>query len=328
MVSLEEDSLESVESIIGNDSLIHWPATRGPSLDDEEETAQIASKMHTPFLNEFTQSHPPRWASIEDDEDLSEFMKMMAKEEDDTVAVQPFQWPATRGPSLDEFAGASMVLNLESQTMAKQEQEDAVATQAFQWPATQGPSLDDFAGAPMLLNLESLAAPPVAPEEANRIPEMFMHWTAMHEFMEGKSSGSDASTTISRDEEQASLATPPSGLSDDEGESQKDTSATLKISLTDTLGLWSIGSAAHETGTCKPCAFLWKDLKRPGCQNGRECVFCHLCPPGEVKARKKQKMFMRKVAKNLQYTNQFATGYQPQFEPQYEDQFVAGYGMY
>merc|ERR1711904_702 len=133
-------------------------------------------------------------------------------------------------------------------------------------------------------------------------------------------------TTVSADEDH-SLTTPPSGLSDDEGEAQKDTSATLKISLTDTLGLWSVGSAAHETGTCKPCAFLWKDPKQPSCQNGRECTFCHLCPPGEVKKRKKEKMFMRKLAKNLQYVDQYAMGFEPQFDSQYQQQCPAGYGM-
>merc|ERR1739848_744307 len=161
----------------------------------------------------------------------------------------------------------------------------------------------------------------------------------INEFMEAKPSfvepfASDASTT---DEDHA-LTTPPSGLSDDEVEaSPQDTSATLKISLTDTLGLWSIGSAAHEHGECKPCAFLWKDLKKPGCQNGQECVFCHLCPPGEVKRRKKQKMFMRKVAKNLQYREHFAPGFQPHYEPHYEGQYdcqyqqsqvAAGFGMW
>merc|ERR1719263_2643824 len=137
--------------------------------------------------------------------------------------------------------------------------------------------------------------------------------------MQKESLESDASTTdaASTHEDQA-LTTPPSGLSDDEDEAQKDRSGTLKISLTDTLGLWSIGSAAHESGNCKPCAFLWKDLKNPGCQNGPACVFCHLCPPGEVKRRKKEKMFMRKVAKNLQYADQFSMGFEPQFEPQYQ----------
>jgi len=140
---------------------------------------------------------------------------------------------------------------------------------------------------------------------------------------------SNASTT---DEDQA-LTTPPSGLSDDEFEAPlQDKSATLKISLTDTLGLWSIGSAAHETGECKPCAFLWKDLKKPGCQNGQGCTFCHLCPPGEVKRRKKEKMFMRKVAKNLHYADQYAMGFEPhfesQFEPQYQNQYPSGCRMW
>jgi len=273
--------------------------------------------------------------NFEDDEDLPEFMKKFTKE-----AGAPVQEPvpATRGPSLDE-------------DLPK-----------FQWPATRGPSLDEFAGAysnfpsfvtPAVLNLESFAAPSVAPAEANTVPEMpkvlnlaslalppvapaeaNTQWTAMDEFMKVDSSSnqkesfaSDASTASPADEDQ-SLTTPPSGLSDDEDDAGKDTSATLKISLTSTLGLWSIGSADHESGTCKPCAFLWKDLKKPGCQNGSDCVFCHLCPPGEVKKRKKQKMFMRKVAKNLQYAEQFGMGFEPQFEPQYQNQFAPGYGMW
>merc|ERR1719316_2650160 len=113
--------------------------------------------------------------------------------------------------------------------------------------------MEDYVEPPMFLNLASLTPPVLV--EGSSVPQMFM---PMDEFVTAKFSPkepnvSDASTTVSRDEEQ-SLATPPSGLSDDEAEPQiQDTSATLKISLTDTLGLWSIGSAAHESGTCKPC---------------------------------------------------------------------------
>jgi len=345
MVSLEEDPQESDYCA----NTFQWPATRGPSLDDEVEAAKFAQEMNAalqnvcarlpastvPEVSQVSHPHPPRWASIEDDEDLPEFMKKFARAEGETVE-EPV--PATRGPSLDE-------------DLPK-----------FQWPATRGPSLDEFAGAysnfqsfatPAVLNLGSLAAPPVAPAEANKIPEMptvlnlaslalppmapteaHTQWTAMDEFMKVKSSSShkeslasDASTASPADEDQA-LTTPPSGLSDDEDDNGKDKSATLKISLTDTLGLWSIGSADHELGTCKPCAFLWKDVKKPGCQNGQNCVFCHLCPPGEVKLRKKQKMFMRKVAKHLQYGEQYGMGFEPQFEPQYENQIAAGYGMW
>lgn len=44
----------------------------------------------------------------------------------------------------------------------------------------------------------------------------------------------------------------------------------------------SEGSALHCKGWCKPCAFLYE-----GCQSGQNCKFCHLCPPGELKRRKR-----------------------------------------
>mmetsp|Transcript_119842 Transcript_119842/g.310943 ORF Transcript_119842/g.310943 Transcript_119842/m.310943 type:complete len:370 (-) Transcript_119842:35-1144(-) len=46
----------------------------------------------------------------------------------------------------------------------------------------------------------------------------------------------------------------------------------------------SIGSAEHHKGTCKPCAFIFKD----GCQAGIECRFCHLCEQGEKRRRKRE----------------------------------------
>lgn len=48
----------------------------------------------------------------------------------------------------------------------------------------------------------------------------------------------------------------------------------------------SIGSALHGSGMCKPCGWFWKES---GCENGEGCLHCHLCPPGEKKARKKGK---------------------------------------
>eukprot|EP00443_Scrippsiella_acuminata_P048627 CAMPEP_0115185882 /NCGR_PEP_ID=MMETSP0270-20121206/9699_1 /TAXON_ID=71861 /ORGANISM="Scrippsiella trochoidea, Strain CCMP3099" /LENGTH=619 /DNA_ID=CAMNT_0002598997 /DNA_START=110 /DNA_END=1969 /DNA_ORIENTATION=+ len=47
------------------------------------------------------------------------------------------------------------------------------------------------------------------------------------------------------------------------------------------------GSQLHGTGECRPCAWLYKP---GGCQNGAECRHCHLCPEGEIKARKKNKV--------------------------------------
>jgi hypothetical protein len=67
----------------------------------------------------------------------------------------------------------------------------------------------------------------------------------------------------------------------------------MTISLSDQLGISSAGSIGHEAGTCKPCAFVWKD----GCASGANCQFCHLCPPGEVKRRKKDKTAYRKMTR-------------------------------
>jgi hypothetical protein len=61
----------------------------------------------------------------------------------------------------------------------------------------------------------------------------------------------------------------------------------VKIDSHPEQGLPSVGSKDHGSGICKPCAWFWK----PGsCQNGRECNHCHLCPEGEIKARKKKKL--------------------------------------
>lgn len=49
----------------------------------------------------------------------------------------------------------------------------------------------------------------------------------------------------------------------------------------------SIGSVDHGTGRCKPCGWFWK---AGGCSNGRECCHCHLCPRGEIHARRRAKI--------------------------------------
>jgi len=54
----------------------------------------------------------------------------------------------------------------------------------------------------------------------------------------------------------------------------------------------TVGSAGHRTGTCKPCAFN----HTRGCKGGEQCVFCHLCPPGEKKRRQKEKMAALRAA--------------------------------
>jgi len=48
----------------------------------------------------------------------------------------------------------------------------------------------------------------------------------------------------------------------------------------------SAGSAGHELGDCKPCAFVHKPR---GCSLAAGCPFCHLCESGEKRRRQKEK---------------------------------------
>lgn len=61
-----------------------------------------------------------------------------------------------------------------------------------------------------------------------------------------------------------------------------------------TSGLKSIGSALHQSGTCRPCAWIHKPQ---GCSNGAACRHCHLCDEDAVKIRRKAKCALfRKAA--------------------------------
>jgi len=58
--------------------------------------------------------------------------------------------------------------------------------------------------------------------------------------------------------------------------------------------LLSKGSMHHASGECQPCAWF---LKPQGCLNGWACLRCHLCPPGEVKMRKKAQLKLVKLGR-------------------------------
>jgi len=58
----------------------------------------------------------------------------------------------------------------------------------------------------------------------------------------------------------------------------------------------SAGSMMHATGECKPCGWFWK-LR--GCHNGQACGYCHVCPPGAVKDRKKAKAAAAKAESSM-----------------------------
>eukprot|EP00930_Biecheleria_cincta_P019884 TRINITY_DN15077_c0_g1_i1.p1 TRINITY_DN15077_c0_g1~~TRINITY_DN15077_c0_g1_i1.p1 ORF type:complete len:171 (+),score=31.06 TRINITY_DN15077_c0_g1_i1:55-513(+) len=50
----------------------------------------------------------------------------------------------------------------------------------------------------------------------------------------------------------------------------------------------------HDAGLCKPCVYLEKAIT---CRWGDSCDFCHFCPPGEIRRRKKQKKTRIKTEK-------------------------------
>ncbi|CAE8732632.1 unnamed protein product, partial [Polarella glacialis] len=53
----------------------------------------------------------------------------------------------------------------------------------------------------------------------------------------------------------------------------------------------SKGSVDHGSGACRPCAWLYKS--RNGCRHGEKCDYCHMCPPGELKRKKRDKLARR-----------------------------------
>eukprot|EP00929_Paragymnodinium_shiwhaense_P084088 TRINITY_DN44942_c0_g1_i1.p1 TRINITY_DN44942_c0_g1~~TRINITY_DN44942_c0_g1_i1.p1 ORF type:complete len:586 (+),score=136.70 TRINITY_DN44942_c0_g1_i1:116-1873(+) len=59
----------------------------------------------------------------------------------------------------------------------------------------------------------------------------------------------------------------------------------------------SVGSVLHGTGACRPCAWFFKIT---GCENGKDCRHCHLCPEGEIKIRKKMKVGLLKRELHIQ----------------------------
>jgi len=62
----------------------------------------------------------------------------------------------------------------------------------------------------------------------------------------------------------------------------------------------SVGADLHGTGTCRPCGWFWKP---EGCVYGAECGHCHMCPEGELKARKKARLATMRTRKRAERAN-------------------------
>jgi hypothetical protein len=88
----------------------------------------------------------------------------------------------------------------------------------------------------------------------------------------------------------------------------------------------SIGSALHAQGLCRPCAWFWKPK---GCENGSECRHCHLCPEGEIQARRKSKLTMLRQQKGGPEIGQDASPSRFEMEQlvEMEKQYIANWEM-
>lgn len=67
------------------------------------------------------------------------------------------------------------------------------------------------------------------------------------------------------------------------------------LNLSDGLETLSVGSMKHARGCCQPCAFFHTNQR--GCVNGRDCAFCHLCTPDELRRWKKWKRMVANQGK-------------------------------
>uniref|UniRef100_A0A7S4WDQ4 C3H1-type domain-containing protein n=1 Tax=Alexandrium monilatum TaxID=311494 RepID=A0A7S4WDQ4_9DINO len=59
----------------------------------------------------------------------------------------------------------------------------------------------------------------------------------------------------------------------------------------------SLGSAAHSSGTCRPCDFLYRT---DTCREGAACRFCHLCGPQAVRRRRKEKRALLRAGRKVE----------------------------
>lgn len=74
---------------------------------------------------------------------------------------------------------------------------------------------------------------------------------------------------------------------DEDDDEEDDSPERIAAADPAALGIPSKGSVTHGLGKCRPCAWFWKPQ---GCQNALDCGYCHLCPEGELKTRKKSKV--------------------------------------
>jgi len=105
---------------------------------------------------------------------------------------------------------------------------------------------------------------------------------------------SDHESTVGPDTENEFTAGSDQEEDKEQGRRQKLASSSSAPS-SPSLASSAAGPTMHGVGMCQPCAWFWKPT---GCQRGTECTFCHLCPEGELKARKASKHTMMRMGRS------------------------------
>jgi len=97
-----------------------------------------------------------------------------------------------------------------------------------------------------------------------------------------------------------------SGEADEEtGEDDVPDAAGLELDLSAERIQWSEGADRHFGSLCRPCAWNWRPS---GCENGSTCNFCHLCPEGALRQKRRQTERRRKEERQALRAAGFAKG--------------------
>jgi len=268
--ALRNPSLEAFFHERGTSSC---PASRMPSIDEENDAPRSVSepiKVETP---------------IDNSDDFSSVLKEINYTVKNTFIDNP-SWEALRNVSLEGFFEEREIKSCPASRMQSlDDTPEEIANRFLATDPVQEKSQEVEHPALRSSSIESVchqALRSISLEECLRDIEAKYQDLDLYDEM----------STKANTEEDTAPPTP-----DILSESEEESLPRATISLTNSLGLWSLGSAEHSLGTCKPCAFLWKDAN--GCSNGTNCNFCHMCPPGEVKRRKKEKLASRKMVRQF-----------------------------
>lgn len=286
--SLEEDKETAFE----------WPATRGPSLEEERDTFHAWPATRGPSMED-ARVHDVFDGTVEEDEidyrpniqwTAAQAPVMEAYQASQSAAEMYGPFPMTWG-GLQDFSmpnhGTAMMSTVPEHYNCNFQEADEDPLSAFLAPDNAAWDMIMKALADRKTSAGSSSDPQACrPEKMNPSLEQFMK-VKSENIASGvqDSSPCDTSTAASSvdGDRVRELLNPPPVFDD-----MLDADATKgqEISLASALGAWSIGTTEHSAGTCKPCGFYWKGN---GCQKAEKCGFCHLCPEGEVKRRKKAK---------------------------------------